>query len=111
VALKSDGTLWGWGNAAFGQLAQNFNFDNIIPNQTFRQTTDWRQVAAGAFDTAAVKTDGTLWTWGFNGNGRLGINDTTNRSTPVTTFAGGNRWKQVSAYGHTAAIFYDDPVI
>ena len=59
---------------------------------------------------AAIKTDGSLWTWGGNNTfgsstGQLGINNTADRTTPVTTFAGGNNWKQVSAgFYHTAAI-------
>ena len=60
--------------------------------------------------TAAIKTDGTLWTWGFNGFGVLGDNTTVNKSSPVTTVAGGTNWKQVSCgYQHTAAI--TDPTI
>jgi hypothetical protein len=46
-----------------------------------------------------------LWTWGNGGSGQLGTNDLTSRSTPVTTFAGGTNWKQVSCGGsHTSAI-------
>lgn len=46
-----------------------------------------------------------LWTWGRNAYGQLGINNTTSRTTPVTTFLGGNDWKSVSCgYYHTAAI-------
>jgi alpha-tubulin suppressor-like RCC1 family protein len=61
---------------------------------------------------SAIKTDGTLWVWGDGGE-RLGIMILPNRSTPVTTFAGGNNWKQVSAGRwnplevHTAAIKTD----
>ena len=38
-----------------------------------------------------------LWVWGAGLSGALGNNATTNRSTPVTTFAGGTNWKQVSS--------------
>ena len=49
-----------------------------------------------------------LWTWGNGANGSLGNAVTTNTSTPVTTFAGGTTWKQVSCgYLHTAAIKTD----
>jgi alpha-tubulin suppressor-like RCC1 family protein len=48
-----------------------------------------------------------LWTWGIGTNGPLGTNDTINRSTPVTTFAGGTNWKQVSGSSYTAAIKTD----
>jgi alpha-tubulin suppressor-like RCC1 family protein len=47
--------------------------------------------------------------WGDNAHGQLGINDVTNRSSPVQTLSGGNNWKQVdSGYYHNIAIhFYD----
>ena len=46
-----------------------------------------------------------LWTWGYGTSGQLGDNTVTNKSTPVTTFAGGTNWKQVSAGSYrTAAI-------
>ena len=62
-------------------------------------------MSGGSFHTAAIKTDGTLWTWGYGFQGRLGDNTETTKSTPVTTFAGGTNWKQVSGgESHTAAI-------
>jgi alpha-tubulin suppressor-like RCC1 family protein len=45
--------------------------------------TDWYQIANGSFFALAIKTNGTLWSWGSNGYGRLGQNDSVNRSSPV----------------------------
>jgi alpha-tubulin suppressor-like RCC1 family protein len=45
--------------------------------------TDWRTVATGSDHTLALKTDGTLWAWGWNNFGQLGDGTTANRSTPV----------------------------
>ena len=57
------------------------------------------------FVPADLFRDGNLFTWGLNSNGQLGDNTATSKSTPVTTFAGGTNWKQVSAgYRHCAAI-------
>ena len=108
AAIKTDGTLWTWGNGGNAQLGTNSTTDKSTPVTTFAGGTNWKQVSAGNLHTAALKTDGTLWTWGNGEAGRLGNAVTTNVSTPVTTFAGGTNWKQVSAGGfHTAAIKTD----
>jgi alpha-tubulin suppressor-like RCC1 family protein len=102
------GNLWTWGSNGSGQLGNNTTTDRSTPVTTFAGGTNWKQVASGINHTAAIKTDGTLWTWGSNGSGQLGNNTTTDRSTPVTTFAGGTNWKQVACGGaHTAAIKTD----
>jgi len=108
AAIKTDGTLWTWGYNIQGQLGDNTTTDRSTPVTTFVGGTNWKQVSAGFYHTVAIKTDGTLWTWGRNDIGQLGTNNTTNRSTPVTTFAGGTNWKQVAGGGyHTAAIKTD----
>jgi len=109
AAIKTDGTLWTWGNASLGQLGNATTTNRSTPVTTFAGGNNWKQVSGGGGHIVAIKTDGTLWTWGRNNSGQLGTNDTTtNRSTPVTTFAGGNNWKQVSGGQlHTAAIKTD----
>ena len=108
VAIKTDGTLWIWGYNAQGQLGTNDGTYRYTPVTTFAGGTNWKQICAGVVHSAAIKTDGTLWTWGENGYAQLGINDTTNRNTPVTTFAGGTNWKQVSSgENHTVAVKTD----
>jgi alpha-tubulin suppressor-like RCC1 family protein len=108
AAIKTDGTLWTWGSGGFGQLGTNDTTARSTPVTTFAGGANWKQASAGNSHTAAIKTDGTLWTWGDGGSGRLGNFDTTNRSTPITTFAGGNNWKQVSAGNpYTTAIKTD----
>ena len=112
AAIKTDGTLWTWGNGGSARLGNASTTNVSTPVTTFAGGNNWKQVSAGSQHTAAIKTDGTLWTWGLGTSGQHGTNDVTNKSTPVTTFAGGNNWKQVSAGGnHTAALTYDDPVI
>jgi alpha-tubulin suppressor-like RCC1 family protein len=109
TAIKTDGTLWTWGLGTDGRLGNGVTAGNIsTPVTTFTGGTNWKQVSTGQNHTAAIKTDGTLWTWGLGTSGRLGNNSTNTVSTPVTTFAGGTNWKQVSAGGQqTAAIKTD----
>jgi alpha-tubulin suppressor-like RCC1 family protein len=108
AAIKTDGTLWTWGRNNVGQLGDNTTTNRLTPVTTFAGGTNWKQVSGGSNHTAAIKTDGTLWNWGFNGSGQLGDNTTTQRITPVTTSAGGANWKQVFGGGdYTTAIKTD----
>ena len=113
AAIKTDGTLWTWGRLNYGTIGSNVSITfggTSTPVTTFAGGTDWKQVSSGSRHTAAIKTDGTLWIWGRNTNGHLGINDTIDRSTPVTTFAGGTNWKQVSCGGYHTLALRDDEV-
>jgi alpha-tubulin suppressor-like RCC1 family protein len=82
AAIKTDGTLWTWGNNTFGQLGLGDLTHRSSPTQV-GTLSNWSKISCGQFHTAAVKTDGTLWTWGLNAQGRLGLLDTTNRSSPM----------------------------
>jgi len=89
-AIKTNGTLWGWGENGYGQLGQNQaqspsnDYNRSSPVQVGTDT-NWQQVTAGADMTVAVKTDGTLWSWGYNASGSLGLNQgpTGSRSSPT----------------------------
>jgi alpha-tubulin suppressor-like RCC1 family protein len=108
AAIKTDGTLWTWGYNAQGQVGDNSITHRSSPIQTVSGGTNWKQVASGGNNTAAIKTDGTLWLWGYNSGGQLGDNTSTHRSSPVQTIAGGTNWKSVSGgSAHTVAIKTD----
>ncbi len=111
IALKTDGTLWVWGLSASGQLGVNDTTSRNTPVTTLLGGNNWKSIAGGGSHTIALKTDGTLWAWGSNTSGQLGVNDTTSRNTPVTTLLGGNNWKSIAGGGyHTIAIQYEpDP--
>ena len=82
LATKTDGTLWAWGINADGELAQGNVINRSSPVQVGALTT-WLTIASGYSSTAAViKTDGTLWTWGQNAHGQLGLGNTTYYSSP-----------------------------
>ena len=106
IALNDDGAnkrLYVWGSNDVAQLGTNWYDTETVPGQTSSEGTNWKQVSCGQLHTLAVKTDGTLWGWGRNNQGQLGDNTVTNRNPPVTTFAGGTDWKQVSSGGNSAA--------
>ena len=78
-----------WGRNHAGQLGQGNTTYRSSPVQV-GSLTDWgdgerryKTISMGAGFAAAVKTDGTLWTWGGNSDGQLGIGNTTNKNSPV----------------------------
>jgi alpha-tubulin suppressor-like RCC1 family protein len=97
AAIKTDGTLWLWGYNNNGQLGNGTTTRTSSPIQTVAGGTNWKQVSCGQYYVAAIKTDGTLWTWGLNISGALGDNTVTKRSSPVQTIAAGTNWKQIAA--------------
>ena len=97
AAIKTDGTLWLWGKNTYGQLGDSSTTHRSSPVQTVSGGTIWKQVACGAEQTAAIKSDGTLWVWGYNVYGQLADNTTVSKSSPVQTVSGGTNWKQVDS--------------
>tara|TARA_B100001173_G_scaffold84803_1_gene72582 strand:+ start:1418 stop:3199 length:1782 start_codon:yes stop_codon:yes gene_type:complete len=88
MGLKTDGTLWSWGDNEFGELGHNVGLFNpstaaSISSPTQIPGTTWAVSSKAYRSSAAIKTDGTLWMWGHNGAGFLGQNNLTNRSSPV----------------------------
>jgi len=86
LAVKSsDGTVWGWGWNGYGQLGNGTTTNSSTPVQVsgFSIGSGVTTIAAGSAHNLAVKSDGTAWAWGYNGNGQLGDGTTINRHTPV----------------------------
>ena len=81
VAIKTDGTLWSWGQNNQGQLGINNEADRSSPTQV--PGTTWANVLSAQNSTIAVKTDATLWSWGYNNYGNLGLNNQTYYSSPT----------------------------
>jgi alpha-tubulin suppressor-like RCC1 family protein len=82
MSVKTNNTLWGWGQNSAGQLGVNTAIARNSPSQVGSLTT-WQRVETGSQHTGAVKTDGTLWMWGSNGSGRLGDGTVVTKSSPV----------------------------
>ena len=103
AAIKTDGSLWLWGYGGKGNLGDNSSVSKSSPVQTVSGGNNWRSAIFAICSAAAIKTDGTLWTWGYNGCASLGNNTTTNTSSPVQTVAGGTNWRSVGAHEHTVS--------
>ena len=84
LALKSDGTVWAWGDNEYGQLGDGTTIDRYLPVQT-SGLTSVVGIAAGDDYSLACKSDGTVWAWGRNNKGQLGINNLSTKVLPCST--------------------------
>ncbi len=101
VAVKTDGTLWAWGDNTHGQLGNGTPLGLQIGSAL-------ASVAAGSNHTVSLTTDGTLWAWGDNSYGQLGDGTTTQRNAPVQI---GTEFASLAAgYDHTVAVKSDGTV-
>jgi len=104
MAIRDDGTLWVWGsNTTYGQLGNGTTTgSSSTPVQVTKSggwtssvtstAGSWIAVAAGGYDSFAILSDGTLWSWGSNSHGQLGINSTlsvVSTPTQVADLGGG----------------------
>jgi alpha-tubulin suppressor-like RCC1 family protein len=95
-AIKTTGTLWAWGqNNFYGQLGQNDRISRSSPVQ-IGSDSNWSKLSAGVADFMALRTTGSLWSWGYNGSGQLGQGNTTPRSSPVQVGSNTN-WAKITA--------------
>jgi alpha-tubulin suppressor-like RCC1 family protein len=106
LALKTDGSLWSWGDNSRGQLGLGDRSNRAAPTR-IGVATDWAAVDCGGLHSVALKRDGTLWTWGYDGYGQLGLGDTNDRSTPTLVGSTAD-WAAVdSGGGHVLAVKLD----
>ena len=108
-AIKTDGTLWAWGENAMGQLAQNDQGDNDATSRSspvqIGTKNNWVKGAKWSQGAMATNTEGELWSWGYGGKGTLGQNlyaagGPSSRSSPVQV--PGNTWDQITGGGSDA---------
>lgn len=96
---RLDASLWCWGRNTSGRLGVGDTANRFTPAQVTGGAVNWKQVSASTSHACAVGLDATLWCWGSNSNGKLGVGSTSPSSsttplqvrTPAT-----DGWKQVS---------------
>lgn len=106
-AIKTNGTLWVWGHNNYGQLGLGDTNNRLVPTQ-LGTDTNWKSIEIGyAAHSLAIKTDGTLWSWGYGGSGQLG-NGATTMPTPMQV-GNDTNWKSISTgSNHSFAIKTDN---
>ena len=104
TALDFRGKAWGWGYNNFGQLGVNSTVSYSTPVAVLGSNKTFCQITTANSSTIGLDLRGKAWGWGYNGQGRLGVGDTTNRSTPVAVNGNRTFCKISSKYYHTMAI-------
>lgn len=102
AGIKTDGTLWVWGNNGDGQLGDGTTVKKNTPKQV-GNASNWLEVTAGYNQTFAIKSDGTLWAWGENEYWQLGDGTTTNRLVPTQIGTDTNWVKVAVGFNHGVA--------
>ena len=114
LAIRSDGTLWGWGQNYYGELGLGHAVHRGTPQQV-GTASDWVQVAVGGGYsssirdgfTLGIRADGSLWGFGLNSSGQLGLGDFSWPLIPVRV-GHANDWVQVAAgFSHALGIRAD----
>ena len=103
-AFKTDGTMWVWGDNGYGSLGQNSTVSYSSPIQVPGTWSTKNGQSHKQRPMMAIKTDNSLWVWGYNAAGELGINDRIYRSSPIQV---PGEWKFTSAGQVTFAIKTD----
>ena len=111
IGTKTDGTLWSWGQSSYGENGYGLSSTGAsrsspvqIPGTEW--TTDFNKISFSYHDAKCFKTDGTLWVWGRNNYGKLGLNNTVQRSSPVQL--PGTQWSHLALdYQSSGAIKTD----
>ena len=83
---STDRTLWSWGYNGYGQLGLN----DVVPRSSPQLISSdyWLDISTAYLTCIGIKTStngifGTMWTWGYNGNGQLGLTNVSPRSSPI----------------------------
>lgn len=84
VALKADGTVWAWGLNEDGQIGNGeASATPVLTPFQVPGLSNIVAVDAGQHSSYALAADGTVWAWGDNSQGQLGINSTVSSLTPA----------------------------
>ncbi len=112
LAIKSDGTVWTWGRNNYGQLGNGTYSSAAIPVPTkVVGLKDVQSLTIGSSFNLAIKEDGTVWTWGYNGHGLFGDGTSSHSNVPKQISELSNIKQAVIGSNHCLAIKKDGTVL
>lgn len=83
MALTWDGKLYTWGWNSFGQLGYGNTSNSFVPQHVSALTAPVVSFGTGGWHSLSLLENGTLWAWGYNGEGEVGDGTTEHRLSPV----------------------------
>ena len=111
LAIQTPGTLWSWGNNSWGQLGTSNQTNYSSPVQVGALSV-WARIATTAgptYTASVIQSNGTLWAWGNNSYGQLGLSDQTHRSSPVQVGTL-SVWTQVALSGNNGNYVFNSGI-
>lgn len=97
------GSIWCWGENGNNQLGDGTTTDRMSPVQVSGTNSGWVYLSSSYRHNCGIKSDHSLWCWGYNYRGQIGNNSTSNQSVPLKIAT--SDWRTVTAGGgHTCAI-------
>lgn len=98
MGIRNGGVLFTWGRNNNGQIGNGTNGVTIYNTpQQIGADTNWSKISAGNSHCLATKTDGTLWAWGRNGDGQIGVGSTNALFNTPQQIGTENSWNKISA--------------
>ena len=112
IALKSDGTVWAWGQNSSGELGRSTSATplSLVPLQV-PGLSGVVGIASGFNHVLAVKSDGSVWGWGFNGDGQIGDGTSTSREAPTRISIASCTGCKVSTGGYSSYALRTDGTV
>ncbi len=106
-AIRSDDNILCWGdNVNNFQVGDDTAIDRAVPTAIYNGGT-WNALAIGDAQSCGVRSDDTLWCWGDNNEGQLGLGDNSDRDRPTQVSGGGSWLSGDSGWYHSCAIRSD----
>lgn len=105
VGINQNGRIWSWGYNQYGQLGTNSTICYSTPVVVGGSLKTFCEISTGTYHTLAIDNHGIAWSWGYGGQGALGINSLSDKCTPVAVYGNHTFCKiMANSWWHSAAI-------
>ncbi len=105
--VKADGTLWSWGDNSYGDVGDGTTTNNVETPKQIGVASNWRAVSSGEWHSLALRSDGSIWAWGRNHSGEVGVGSTTIQPNPIRV-GSDNDWRAISTGRNSSYAIKDD---